>query len=507
VTTKNKIDLTKYTPTAWPIDKTIDSPLNKRTEYGDVESLAASIKRNGIECALLGRPAKDQPGVAEIVWGKRRRRAAEIAGVKVLPLVLREMTDLEVLDAQFFENQDRKDFTPLEESSLYGSYRDEHKISVELIAERVSRSESFVRRRLKLLDLTPAAQEALAKGLAETGGLELGAGEALACYPPSVQDLALPHLLRSATDAGMTGAQARVWLAQKFTLKLAKPPFDPEDGALVAAAGKCSACPKRTGNQGELFADLSEDTCTDPVCYDAKASEAWARRSIDLEMKGYKVLTDDEAIEVFGGRVGGSTEWISQQPVSQKYVALDDRVMVDGEEKTYRQILGGKAALKGAQVLVARHPRTGATFELLDAKEATALAEKRVEAGKLPELPTTLEKHTEAAKDRKREAKKQERDNRAALAYVVVAVVATITKLKKLDESVSRILARLGARSGRRMTRPRRTRRSRRTSSSSPRWRAWRSSGSSSRCAASSGRTRWRSRRTAWSGRPCGRSA
>lgn len=443
MTTKNRIDLTKYTPQAWPIEKTIDSPLNKRTEYGDIESLAASIRKNGVECAMLGRPALEQPGVVEIVWGKRRRRAAEIAGIKVLPLVVREMSDLEVLDAQFVENQDRKDFTPLEEATLYRTYRDEHKISVELIAERVSRGEGFVRRRLKLLDLTPAAQDALAKGAAEVGGVELGAAEALACYPHTVQYVALPHLLRTTTDAGMTGAQARVWLAQKFTLKLAKPPFDPEDGALVATAGKCSACPKRTGNQGELFAELAEDTCTDPVCFDAKAAETWKRRSAELEAKGYKVMAEDEAIDVFGGRAGGSTEWIAQQPVSAKYVALDERVMVDGEEKTYRQLLGGKSALKNAQVLVARHPRTGATFELLDAKEATALAEKRVEAGKLPELPTTLEKHTDAAKERKREAKKQEKDNKAALAYVVAAVVATITKLKKLDESVSRILARL----------------------------------------------------------------
>lgn len=443
MTTKGKIDLTKYTPTAWTIDKTIDTPLNKRTDYGDIESLAASIRKNGIECALLGRPSKDQPGMAEIVWGKRRRRAAQIAGVTVLPLVIRDMTDLEVLDAQFVENQDRKDFTPLEESTLYRTYRDEHRLGVETIAERVSRSESYVRRRVKLLDLIPAAQESLAKGADDEGGLELGAAEVLACYPPSVQDLALPHMRRTTTEPGMTGAQARVWLAQKFTLKLASPPFNPEDGTLVASAGKCSTCPKRTGNQAELFADLADDTCTDPTCYDAKATETWARRSADLEAKGYKVLPPDEAIEVFGGRPGGSSEWIAQQPVSQKFVALDERVMSNGEETTYRKLLGGKSALKGAQVLVARHPRTGAVFELLDAKEAATLAEKRVEAGKLPELPTKLEQHTDAAKERKREEKKREKDNRAALAYVIGYVVATIAKFKKLDENVARIIAHL----------------------------------------------------------------
>lgn len=443
MTTKPKFDLTKYTPTAWPIEKTIDSALNKRTDYGDIESLAASIRRNGIECPLLGRPSKERAGFAEIVWGKRRRRAATIAGVTMLPIVIREMSDLEVLDAQFFENQDRKDFTALEEATLYQTYRVEHRLSIDRIAERVSRSETFVRRRLKLVELTPAAQEALAKGPDDAGGLEIGAAEALACYPPSVQDLALAHMLRSATDAGMSGAQAKVWLAQKFTLKLAQPPFDPEDGVLVATAGPCSACPKRTGNQGELFAELSDDTCTDPVCFDAKATASWTKRSAELVAKGFKVMTDDEAIEVFGGRAGGLTEWLPSQPVSQKYVVLDDRVLVDGDEKTYRQLLGGKAALKGAQVLVARHPRTGVTFELLDAKEAATLAEKRVEAGKLPELPTTLERHTEGAKERKREEKKLAKDNRAALVYVVTAVVATIAKLKKLDDNIARIIARL----------------------------------------------------------------
>ncbi|HVJ94155.1 MAG TPA: ParB/RepB/Spo0J family partition protein, partial [Labilithrix sp.] len=433
MTTKpNPIDLTKYTPQSKTLAVLIDSKINHRRTFTDIEELAESIKTSGgVNVPLLTRPTKDAD-VFELVCGHRRKRAALLAELSHVPVIVREMSDLEVLDAQAWENQNRQGFEPLEEAALYRTYRDAHRLSVDLIAERVTRSESFVRRRLKLLDLTPAAQEALANGPEESGGLELGAGEALACYPPSVQDLALPHMTRSETGPGMTGAQAKVWLAQKFTLKLAQPPFDPEDGAIVAAAGPCSACPKRTGNQGELFAELSEDTCTDPVCFDAKSTASWTKRSGDLVAKGFKVMTDDEAIEVFGGRVGGSTEWLSQRPVSGKYVALDDRVLVDGEENTYRQFLGGKAALKGAQVLVARHPRTGATFELLDAKEAATLAEKRVEAGKLPELPTTLEKHTEGAKERKREEKKLAKDNRAALAYVVVAVVATIAKQKKL---------------------------------------------------------------------------
>ena len=435
-----KIDLKKYTPVAWPVSGLVDTALNKRTDLGDIEGLTESIRKNGIETPLLGRPTSD-PNIVEVACGKRRRHGSEIAGITHVPIVIRPMTDLEVLDAQTWENGDRKEFTPLEEADLYDTYAREHKLTIDQIAERTSRSRRHVLVRLKLLSLVQPARDALSLGSDEKGALDLGAAEQLACYPASVQEAALPHMLRTEATAPMGGAAAKAWLARNYTLKLATPPFDPEDAGLVPAAGKCSACPKRSGNQAELFADLADDTCTDVACYDAKGRETWNRKADKYRANGYMVLDDEATREVFGGK--GMGGWLANSPVSPKYVSLDDKAWTPDGEKTYRQILGGKTALKNATVMIARHPESGKVYEVLDAKEAATLAEERKTAGKIAEIPQTLEKHTASGKEARKLEKERERAQWHTNDFLMSSIVSAVAGAKKLDAGMWRLIARL----------------------------------------------------------------
>lgn len=433
---KAKFDYSKHVVVSLKTGQLVDSKLNVRTTFVGLEELGASMKKQ-ILTPLIVRPTAT-PNEYEIVCGHRRKRAALMAHIDDLPGVIRELSDLEVLDLQAVENQDREALTPLEEAALYASYI-ERGIHPKAIAERVSRPLGYVMRRLKLRELIAKAQEAVALGPDQLRGITLGAAEALACYPSRVQDIALAHLWKTEVSPAMIGARAKDWLVEKFTLKLAGAPFDAEDAGLVPAATKCSACPKRTGNQRELFFELSEDTCTDPACYESKVAETWKRTRLEYVARGFIVLDDNETREAFGwGQQGGFTK-----PVSAKYVDLDAKVWAGEKEQTYRALLGGKSALKGVKVRIARHPTTHEIFELLDAKEAATLAEKRVADGKLGDVPAPLTPLTEAAKERKKERLAKTRETKTLLAFVMGALVDAISKRKKLDERLARLLARL----------------------------------------------------------------
>jgi hypothetical protein len=116
-------------------------------------------------------------------------------------------------------------------------------------------------------------------------------------------------------------------------LRLKYAPFDPRDADLVPEAGACADCPKRTGNQRELFPDVqSGDVCTDPKCFARKKEAAVARKLQEAEAQGHPVLKAEEAFSKYGS-------------LNKKYVELKDRCDALGWQwdKDWRQTLGKQA--------------------------------------------------------------------------------------------------------------------------------------------------------------------
>lgn len=151
------------------VAKLKESPTNPRQSFGDLNELAGSIRAVGVLEPLLVRP---HDGGHEVICGHRRLRAAKLAGLKEVPVVIREMTDREALEAQLVENLQRKDMHPLEEAEAYGRLRDEFGYPAERIAERLGRGRATVFASLKLLDLVPAVRKAfLADKLDASGAL------------------------------------------------------------------------------------------------------------------------------------------------------------------------------------------------------------------------------------------------------------------------------------------------------------------------------------------------
>lgn len=145
-------------------------PRKKFDEEG-LEELADSIKQYGILQPLL---VQDRDTYYEIIAGERRWRAAQKAGLKEIPVIIRKYTDQEILELSLIENIQREDLSPIEESRAYRQLIEEFGLKQEEIAEKVSKSRSAVANALRLLKLDERVQKLL-----EDGAISMGHARAL----------------------------------------------------------------------------------------------------------------------------------------------------------------------------------------------------------------------------------------------------------------------------------------------------------------------------------------
>jgi len=311
-----------------------ESPTNPRKTFAGIEELADDIKLHGLLQDVLLRPHPKKPGRYELVFGARRFRASKLAGLKEIPAKVRDLDDVTTLEIQIVENSKREDIHPLEEADGYEQLHTKHGYSVEEIAAKVGKSTATVYARLKLNALVPEAKKAVFDNK-----LTIGAALVFARIPhPDVQAKAVKDVVGEHRLGEEPLGQGDVaWrVKQRYMLRLVDAPFDRADASLVAGAPACAACPKRTGNQRELFGDLEvgdrDDLCTDTRCFDAKKAAAWTKRVAEAQAKGQAVLEAKEAKKVFshGGYV----------PPGSGYVDLAVKNYDDRKERTNKALLG-----------------------------------------------------------------------------------------------------------------------------------------------------------------------
>jgi len=139
-----------------------------------IEELAQSVRENGIIQPLLVRPHPDEPGAFEIIAGERRWRAAQMAKLHEVPVVIRELTDQEALEIGLVENLQRQDLSPLEEADGYQRLMQEFSHTQDVLAKTVGKSRSHVANMMRLLGLPDAVKKML-----DTGALSMGHARAL----------------------------------------------------------------------------------------------------------------------------------------------------------------------------------------------------------------------------------------------------------------------------------------------------------------------------------------
>ena len=132
-----------------------------------IADLSASIKAIGVLQPLLVR--ETGTGKYELIAGERRWRAAKMAGLATVPVVVRETSDQSSVEEALVENLHRKDLTPLEEAGAYQQLISDFKLTHEQVAGRVGKSRAVITNTLRLLDLPPKVQKYLAMG-------EIGSG-------------------------------------------------------------------------------------------------------------------------------------------------------------------------------------------------------------------------------------------------------------------------------------------------------------------------------------------
>ncbi len=139
----------------------------------DLEDLTNSIREKGVLQPILVRPSPSTPGEFQIVAGERRWRAAQRAGLRSVPIMVRELDDLAVLEIGIIENVQRADLNILEEALSYKVLMEKFERTQDAIAQTIGKSRSHVANTLRLLALPEEVQSYLVSG-------ELSAGHARA---------------------------------------------------------------------------------------------------------------------------------------------------------------------------------------------------------------------------------------------------------------------------------------------------------------------------------------
>jgi ParB family chromosome partitioning protein len=163
-----------------PIELIQRNPDQPRRDFdeADLEDLANSIRERGVLQPILVRPAPGEAGQFQIVAGERRWRAAQRAGLREMPVVVREFDDLETLEIAIIENVQRADLNPIEEAMGYRALVDRFGRTQEDIAQTVGKSRSYIANAMRLLGLPDTVQEDL-----RAGRLSAGHARALAAAP------------------------------------------------------------------------------------------------------------------------------------------------------------------------------------------------------------------------------------------------------------------------------------------------------------------------------------
>lgn len=418
-----------------PVAHIVASPSNPRKHFDAdyIAELAASIKSHGLIQPITVRPLpldglleynrahhdRADPGdvpTYELVVGECRWRAAKLAGLTEIPGFWRELDDKQVLEIQVIENLQRRDVHPIEEAEGYQQLMQRHGYSADAIAAKIGKSRAYVYARLKLTALHTAAREAFF-----AGQLEASTALLIARIPgAALQKKAVKEITCGYDNQPLTYRNAQNHIRHHFTTSLQQATFPLHDAALAPTAGSCEACPKRSGNAPELCADLDDaDVCTDTQCFDDKKTARRLQLIANAEQQGIKVYSGTAASEF--------APYGLHSLDADEYVSLDEAVEGDGQDRTYREILGDQAPV--AALLETGH---GPRASMLELGDPTALAAALRQAGWQPDLLQVAEQTEEGA-----EARQKREEGIAAREAIKIAAEAENTWRAQVRDAVA----------------------------------------------------------------------
>jgi len=240
----------------YPVAQFIPTPDNPRTvrENQALREMADSIRKHGILEPLLARPHPTKKNKFDLRAGARRLAAAKLAGAKVVPAIVREMTDEEALEVTVIENLQREDLHPMEEAKGIQTLLDRG-WTLDQAADNLGRSAKWVARRASLTRLTPAWLQFIEEDelIAEWPAAML---ELVSRLPEPAQDRVCESVRNSMRFS--YGRRER-WTTQKLSGIVAEQlhiiahaPWKKDDETIPTCPA-CTACTARSDLQAELF--------------------------------------------------------------------------------------------------------------------------------------------------------------------------------------------------------------------------------------------------------------
>ena len=197
----------------------VESCSSQPRKYFDeaaLADLAASIREHGIIQPLTVR--KLSSGYYQIIAGERRWRAARIAGLSEVPVIVMEADDRKAAELAMIENLQREDLNPMEEAAGYQTLVETYHMTQEEAAKRVGKSRSAVANSLRLLSLSPAVRK-----LVEDGSLSAGHARALLTLNPSMQESTARSIIAGGLSVRQTEALVKRLTAEKKPVRTPDP--------------------------------------------------------------------------------------------------------------------------------------------------------------------------------------------------------------------------------------------------------------------------------------------
>jgi len=461
----------------WPVHDITPSPFQERKDFDEqpLKELAESIKANGIIQPLTVRRIGE--GALELVCGERRLRAAKLAALGEVPVILRVLTDAQAENIVLMENIQREDLKPSEEARSYErllKLRDDSGALMhtrEGVAKIACKPLNHIDDHLKLLVCPPALQEAV-----DRDELKLSVAMVVGRIPdPKLRPVAAEKVLHpSYQQVPMNVAQAKELVRKEFMVSLAGVPWRMDDAGLVPVrheesdgqqvrcfGGDCETCPFRSGNIEEAGVKKTEaakgkgsgrsgaqreaggaagNLCTLPKCHQAKLDVVCKQQRIKALEKGLKALDDTEAKKQFHPSRnetanGAKYVWLDAEPEYHEVGSLCYGV----NGRKWRSLLKGSEV----PVVMARNPHTGLLVEMSPVKEAKpvgmkALRSKKPSAEEQAEKTPAELKAEEDAKKRRAVELKQEKIDKIALVEVVNDITTQIERKGADGELLSR---------------------------------------------------------------------
>lgn len=260
------------------------SNYNPRKNFDEksLAELADSIRQQGVLQAIGVRPIAENR--FEIVFGERRYRASQIAGLEEIPAVILDISDETAEEIAVIENLQRKDVTPIEEANAYQKLIENGRHDVQSLAVQFGKNESYIRTRLKFVSLIPEIARLL-----EQDELTISVATEICRYGEDIQhDIYEKHLKEGVlynSWRGMKASEVAKNIERSYTTDLKRYFFDKT---------VCLSCPHNTNNMMLFCEEGSCGNCANRKCLEEMNASYLAEKAVQLmEQRPFALLCRD----------------------------------------------------------------------------------------------------------------------------------------------------------------------------------------------------------------------